>query len=67
MGFWFRSSEDEKKRKACRYLVQRLPAIGLDSCLTGYRRSELDRAHSLTLLTVLRADGESENEEASKD
>jgi hypothetical protein len=29
MGFWFRSSEDEKKRKACRYLVQRLPLSAL--------------------------------------
>jgi len=53
MGIWFRSSEYEKKRKAWQVLSAKTAAIGLESCLTGYRRSELDRAHSLTPLKVL--------------
>lgn len=53
MGLWFRSSEYEKKRKAWQVLSAKTAAIGLESCLTGYRRSELDRAHSLKPLKVL--------------
>jgi hypothetical protein len=65
MGLWIRSSEYEKRRRAWWVLSAKTAAIGLESCLTGYRRSELDRAHSLTLLTADEVKNERKEERVS--